>query len=125
MKKSVVLGFLVMLISCTGFYNEHITLIDAQEFNEMTALIENPQIIDVRTPKEFDNGAIPKAVNIDLNDDDFEKKITVFDKEKPVFVYCRSGIRSQDASKLIAEKGFQSVYELSGGYVSWKKLDNE
>ena len=56
-------------------------------------------VIDIRTPKEFAEGHIEGAVNINYFDKTFLEKISKFDKEEPLFLYCRSGNRTSSASK--------------------------
>ena len=78
------------------------------------------QLIDVRTSREFSNGFIAGAKNIDYNGDSFEKQIKKLNKNKPVLVYCAAGGRSENAAELLKEWGFKEVYDLIGGYNSWK-----
>ena len=79
------------------------------------------QLIDVRTPKEIKGGFIETAIFIDFYEDDFIiKTIKVLDKNKPVYVYCKSGGRSGKTTKILKEKGFE-VYNVLGGYNKWKR----
>ena len=80
---------------------------------------EGVQLVDVRTPEEFDEGHIPGAVNIDVNGADFEEKICTLNPEKPLLLYCRSGRRSKLAAQKASKQGFQ-VTELEGGILSWQ-----
>lgn len=77
------------------------------------------QLVDVRTAKEFANGHIANALNIDINGSDFQNNISKLDKEKPVFLYCKKGGRSHRAANLMKELGFQKIYDYSGGYDEW------
>ena len=43
------------------------------------------------------------------------------DKAQPVYVYCGSGVRSNDAAKWLRHDGFQQVFELQNGFIAWKK----
>ena len=79
------------------------------------------QIVDVRTPQEFDSIAIQKAVNIDYKNPSFKDNIQVLDKTKPVLVYCRSGKRSLNAMNIMVELGFSEVYNMQGGILAFKK----
>ena len=79
------------------------------------------QLIDVRTSREFSNGFIAGAKNIDYNVDSFEKQIKKLDKIKPVLVYCAAGGRSENAAEFLKEWGFKEVYDLIGGYNGWKE----
>lgn len=82
-------------------------------------------IIDIRTPEEFAGGYIEGAVNINFFDKTFLEQVTKLDKNKPVFIYCRSGNRTSSASKKISKLGFKEVYDLQGGIKNWSKSNYE
>ena len=92
----------------------------SQTNKEFAATIANNdiQLIDVRTPDEFDSGHIPDAYNIDVQSPDFDYRSNKLDKSKPVAVYCRSGARSKIAAKALSKKGY-TVYELNNGIMNW------
>lgn len=81
-------------------------------------------LIDVRTAKEYSEGHIFDADNIDVNQDDFidkaKKNMRYNPAETKVAVYCRSGKRSMKAANLLSEEGF-TVYNLEGGILAWHK----
>ncbi len=82
-----------------------------------TLISENPTtiILDVRTPAEFNQGAIKGAINIDIMGGAFNDKITKLDKNKTYLVYCRSGNRSGSACSAMGNLGFTKLFNLSGG----------
>jgi len=45
--------------------------------------------------------------------------VSELDPEKPVAVICASGNRSQSAAALLGQKGFKTVYNVSGGTGAW------
>ena len=77
------------------------------------------EIIDVRTPEEFAEGHLPGARLIDISASDFVSSIEALDRSATYFVYCRSDNRSGQATALMADLGFDSIYELEGGTVAW------
>lgn len=77
-------------------------------------------ILDVRTPKEFEEGHIDGAININYFLPDFNDQVAKLDKSKPIYVYCHTGSRSTKAMKIMSESGFTTVYNLVGGHVAWK-----
>ncbi len=97
-----------------------IQLLDVAAFKKG---ITNPeiQLIDVRTPKEYEGGHIENATLIDYFSSNFKETLLTLDKEKPLYLYCRSGGRSRKAAKILAEMGFKEIYDLKGGYMAWKK----
>jgi rhodanese-related sulfurtransferase len=42
------------------------------------------------------------------------------DKEIPIYLYCRSGGRSNKAARQLISLGFKEIYDLQGGYLGWK-----
>ena len=77
-------------------------------------------IVDVRTPEEFANGALPKAINISVTSLNFPFEINKLDKTKAVMIYCKSGSRSARAAVAMKALGFDKIYELEGGYMAWE-----
>ncbi|QCK15278.1 rhodanese-like domain-containing protein [Mangrovivirga cuniculi] len=92
--------------------------IPAPKFRELMDK-ENTVLIDVRTKREFDNGAIPNAINYDLLSGEFSEKIADLDKDKTYLIYCRSGARSANACDMLAKHGFEKLYNLQGGIMSY------
>lgn len=80
-------------------------------------------LLDVRTPDEVAQGKIPGASVLNIYDEDFERKLNYMQKDKPIYVYCRSGGRSSQAAKTMSENGFSKVYNLLGGIGAWNKAE--
>ena len=78
------------------------------------------QIIDIRTPAEFQEGHVKNAKNIDFLSSSFSKEISGLDKDKPVYIYCRSGNRSGKSVKGFLNAGFTEIYHLEVGIVGWE-----
>ncbi|MEX0965698.1 MAG: rhodanese-like domain-containing protein [Bacteroidia bacterium] len=72
-------------------------------------------LLDVRNPDEFKEEHIPGAVNIALHSPEFLKQIQKLEKNKTYFIYCRSGQRSAMACEILAQHGFEHIYDLRGG----------
>lgn len=111
----------VVLISCNEKKSSSFESIAPKEFAEKIKTTENPQILDVRTPDEFESEHIDNAKNVNWNSEDFAAQAASYDKTKPVFVYCLSGGRSKKAAKKLNELGFTNVYELEGGILNWNE----
>lgn len=82
--------------------------------------LENPVLLDVRTPREFAQGHITGAINIDVQGRGFREQIRSLDPEQVYFVNCRSGIRSARACKIMVEEGFTQLINLEGGMLGWE-----
>ncbi|NBC24555.1 MAG: rhodanese-like domain-containing protein [Bacteroidetes bacterium] len=86
------------------------------------AVGQEVQLIDVRTPEEYERGHIDDAVNMNISDSQkFKKQVSQLDKDKPVYVYCHSGNRSGKASAELSEMGFTKIYDFSGGWSTWSE----
>lgn len=121
MRKSLYFLLLALVLVACSSVGVHKSL-DTQAFQE-TLKQEGVQLVDVRTPEEYEEGHIANALLINVKDSTFvaEAKKSL-DKSKPVAVYCRSGKRSKKASDILVENGY-SVYELSEGMNGWLKAD--
>ncbi|MBR5329440.1 MAG: rhodanese-like domain-containing protein [Firmicutes bacterium] len=76
-------------------------------------------VLDVRQAHEYESGHIPNAVLLTLQTIDAETASAVIPaKDTTLLVYCRSGNRSKTASALLAELGYEHIYEF-GGINSW------
>lgn len=97
-------------------------LLEPAQLKDILGAQPDIQLIDVRTPKEFGEGTIAHAKNVNFFDSDFEAQMTaVVDKEKAVYLFCRSGRRSANAAKKLKALGFKEVYDLKGGYLAWSE----
>lgn len=78
-------------------------------------------VLDVRTPKEFADGHIENAVNLDYYSETFKKALNNLDHNKTYLIYCGVGRRAGPAADLMKELGFREVYNIAGGLTDWKK----
>jgi rhodanese-related sulfurtransferase len=79
------------------------------------------QLLDVRTAAEFKTGYLKNALQADWNNpDQFKDRTQHLDKEKPVYVYCLGGGRSNAAANYLKQQGFKHVISLEGGINAWK-----
>lgn len=115
----LLLLFLVTISSCNGQTSKNIKSVSPEIFAKKINETPKPQILDVRTPEEFDSEKIDNAINANWLGDSFVTDIAKLDKKKSVFVYCKSGGRSAKAAAKLAELGFTNIYELQGGILKW------
>jgi len=115
----LIMTFISTFVACEAQQNETIEILSATEFNEAVKNKE-VQLVDVRTPKEFKEGEIEEALNIDfLQSESFTTQFEKLDKEEPVYIYCRSGNRSGQAAQKLQKMGFKEIYDLKGGYMNY------
>lgn len=74
-------------------------------------------IVDVRRPDEFAEGHIPSAINI-VNEEITTAPVELKDKDQVIYVYCRSGRRSKEASEKLVNLGYTNIIEF-GGIIDW------
>jgi hydroxyacylglutathione hydrolase len=79
---------------------------------------ERALLIDVREPEEYLRGHLPNSLLMPLRD--FFEKVDDLPRDRPVFLVSRSGRRSTRAMRLLLDMGFQEVFNLKGGVLSWK-----
>ncbi|MCQ0110235.1 Rhodanese-related sulfurtransferase [Zhouia amylolytica] len=92
-----------------------------QEWVEQLEKDDNAVILDVRTDEEVEDGYIPNSVHIDIYmGQGFIDEVEKLDKSKNYYVYCRSGNRSGQACTLMGQLGFESTYNLLGGFNEWE-----
>lgn len=108
-------------INMAGFVADNI-LSDKVRFvywNELhDKLKDDGFLLDVRTQKEFSTAAIPNAVNIPV--DELRNRLDELPKDKTIYIYCEIGLRGYLAQRIIRQKGFDKVFNLSGGFALWK-----
>jgi rhodanese-related sulfurtransferase len=103
-----------MYTNSVGFAN-----LSPDEF-ETALAAANTQLIDVRSAAEFESGHLPNAVNMDISSPTFLAQMQErTNKLEPLYLYCRSGVRSASACDLLAQYGFTHLYNLSGGIMGW------
>ena len=100
--------------------NDDVRLVNYDELDEYLAA-ENGILIDVRTKTEFENGAIPNAIHMDV--DTLRENLDFFDKNKKYVIYCQIGLRGYLAQRILRNNNIDSV-NLNGGYGLWKPVNS-
>ncbi|MEY8847499.1 rhodanese-like domain-containing protein [Psychroserpens sp. XS_ASV72] len=109
----------LLLFNCKDNNNSTVKVITPDEMQTLLEL-EEVQIVDVRTPEEYEHGFINNSQNIDFMSPTFDEDIAKLDKSKPVILYCKSGGRSAKCSEKLEEAGFVKIYDLEGGITQWQ-----
>ena len=92
--------------------------ITADEAQVLMQQTQDYLILDVRSPEEFAQGHIPHAINIPMDRFGEAPPKELPDKAQKIFVYCRSGARSQQAAQKLADMGYTNIVEM-GGINNW------
>lgn len=127
MKKVSILLLCLMLL-CTGCSQsaDHTDSTDEPLYSSITmedaaTLLESEHdyiILDVRTEQEYFSGHIPGALCIPNENIDESVAEALPDKDQVIFVYCRSGNRSKQASEKLVNLGYTNIVEI-GGVKDW------
>lgn len=78
---------------------------------------EPVQLVDVRDPVELQISSLPGALHIPLSH--LPQRVGELDDSKPIILFCRTGVRSVRALRLLAAQGFTNLYSLKGGINAW------
>lgn len=75
-------------------------------------------ILDVRTSDEYKDGHVKNALNLDFYSPNFKSELEKLDKNKQYLVYCRSGNRSGQASRLMQQLGFMHIINMTDSFAN-------
>jgi len=113
-------GFVIAVSSAYAAQNlQTISVTESNALIQQNKSNNQFSIIDVRTPKEYAQGHLANSKLINFRDNDFETKLNELDKSKTYLIYCRSGGRSGMALTAMERLGFESVYNMDGGFNEW------
>lgn len=76
------------------------------------------QLLDVRSPEEWERGHIPNARHIFLGE--LRGRLGKLDRTKPTAVHCDSGYRASMATSILKQEGFGCVCNVPGSWQAWK-----
>lgn len=95
------------------------TDVTVQQAKDMLDKGEGLVLLDVRTPEEYAEGHIQNSKLLPLQElrQRAEKELP---KDSTIVVYCRTGVRSAQASQILVDLGFREVYNVLGGIEAWK-----
>lgn len=111
----------ITIVSCSNGQNKTDgTIAENVNVEEFAKHAETAQLLDVRTPGEWNEGIIEGAIMADFYEDSFKSELEKLDKDKPVAVYCMSGGRSGQTMGMMKKMGFKEVYNLNGGIGAWR-----
>lgn len=80
-------------------------------------------VLDVRTPREFGEGRIPGAINMDSKAGDFSERLALLDRKKTYLVHCAAGGRSAKSLEMMKTLGFRSVLHMKEGFSAWQSAN--
>lgn len=87
------------------------------ELNKLLQTEKQLTVLDVREPEEYEEFHIPGATSIPLGD--LKDRMSELSDDKPIYVVCRTGNRSDMAASLLAENGYRDVVNVKPGMSEW------
>lgn len=111
------------LVNMVGYYGENIVLKITRtvQWHQLPARLEEGfQLVDVRSSEERSQGYIPSSIHHPL--EQLRCTLQTIDINKPVIVYCQSGMRSYNAEQILKAAGY-NVYNLDGSYSLYKQVE--
>lgn len=111
----ILLGILI-IFSLYNYFRQKKILVTLTE-EEFRSGYRKAQLIDVREPNEYEGGHILGARNIPVSQ--LKNRLTEIRPDKPVYLYCQSGLRSGRAAQILYKKGYRQLYHLEGGFKKW------
>ena len=91
--------------------------VTGEELEKKLLANESLQLLDVRTPGEYEEKHIPQARLVPV--DELREHLDELDPMKETIVYCRVGLRGYLACRILLQHGFQKVFNLTGGMLSF------
>lgn len=116
---ATVLLLCLLFLNCNSQTPKNVENITPENLSEKLKSDPDVQLLDVRTPEEYAGGHIGNASNVDWNSDNFAARAATYDKSKPIYVYCKIGVRGSKAAHKLSEMGFTKIYNLEGGILKW------
>lgn len=110
----------VMLVGCGEGTpeNEVYRKISAEDAKKMMDENEDIIILDVRTEEEYQQGHIQNSLLIPDTEIQNKAEELLADKDAVIIIYCRSGRRSENATKELIELGYTKTFDF-GGINDW------
>ena len=106
------------IVNHAGYVGSNLLNAEFKQVNvdKVRALVESNQLlIDVRERSEYERGHIKGAKNIPLSE--LRERMNEIPKNQPVYLHCRTGQRSYNASRALQNMGYQNVYNITGSFL--------
>ncbi|MCM1066878.1 MAG: rhodanese-like domain-containing protein [Muribaculaceae bacterium] len=97
-----------------------VAVVSPREFAAALAEDSTAYLLDVRRPDEYAAGHLRGAHLLNwLDTAEFEQDSRMLDKSATIYIYCRSGRRSNDAARFLSRQGYR-VVDMAGGIIAWE-----
>jgi rhodanese-related sulfurtransferase len=96
-----------------------VTEIDSESLQARLDDGDDILLVDVRTPSEVAQGALPNAIHIPMAV--IPARANELPRDRDLVIYCRSGARSYHTCQFLAQQGFENAINLRGGIIAWAR----
>ncbi|MDR5587047.1 FAD-dependent oxidoreductase [Clostridium aquiflavi] len=106
------------VVNYAGYVGSNLLNNDFKQVNidKVRELVENnAAIIDVRERREYENGHIKNSKNIPLSE--LRERVNEIPKDEPVYLHCRTGQRSYNATLALQNLGYTNIYNITGSFL--------
>ncbi len=106
------------VVNYAGYVGSNLLNNDFKQVNidKVRELVENNAvIIDVRERREYENGHIKNSKNIPLSE--LRERVNEIPKDAPVYLHCRTGQRSYNATLALQNLGYTNIYNIIGSFL--------
>lgn len=127
--KIIIISILTAAVFAAGYYVMSLSnspektvggILNASELQNALEKEKDFVLVDVRTPDEHEAGHLSGSLLVPLDTIDRNAENVLTDKDKKLFVYCRTGRRSAEAVGKLRSMGYTNVYDVSGGITAWQ-----
>jgi len=98
--------------------------VDVNTARDLVTQDETVIVLDVRTPEEYAIGHIEGALNINIAEADFSKRISKLDRDKTYIIHCSANVkngRSAKSLEIMSSFGFDKLLNMEGGIIAWEQ----
>ena len=113
-KKIIILLLILLLVGCGKSYKT----LTAEEAKHELSLDSSIIVVDVRSKYEYEELKIDASISIPLDELENRANKELSNKNARIFIICRTGIRSKEASRLLTDMGYKNIYNI-GGIEDW------
>lgn len=112
-------------VNMAGFVAENILLgrLKVVQCSDLAAINDGDLLLDVRTEAEYQEGTMPGAVNLPL--DELRDRMDEIPEKKTIYIFCQQGMRGYLAQRILIQNLENKVVNVSGGYLLWKNYCSE
>ena len=117
----IALATAVLPLSCADTQRDNTIVITVEQLHRLAADSTDIFVLDVRTGLEYRHERLPFAdLQVPYDSLRYLRKHLPTDTAATLYVFCRTGRRSDIATRILPELGYHAVINVAGGIQAWK-----